>query len=137
MKRIGAHYLYINPDILLKNGVVEIDDNGVVTDYFSLNDVNVESSNTEFYTGFLAPAFFPKTIIHEATATSPHELKEIALRLWNMQQEFPNATIVDFLKFESVSIEKDKQTEIWLFENVNLVDLKITPETTVDSLLFM
>lgn len=115
MRRIGAHYLYINSDILLKNGVVEIDDNNVITDYFSLNDIDVESANTEFYTGFLAPAFADITI---------HQL-------WEIQQKFPNSNIIDFIKTESASIEKSKQTEIWLFENLNLIDLKITSETII------
>ena len=119
MKRIGAHYLYINPDVLLKNGVVEIDDNGVVTDYFSLNDIDVESANTEFYTGFLVPAFVNATI---------HQL-------WEMQQKFPNATIIDFLKSELVNIEKGQQTEIWLFENVDLVNVKITAETIITKII--
>ena len=119
MRRIGAHYLYINPDVLLKNGVVEIDDKNIVTDYFSLNDIDVESSKTEFYTGFLAPAFVDITI---------HQL-------WKMQQNFPNSNIIDFIKSTSASIEKGKQVEIWLVENLNLVDLKITAETKIRKLL--
>ena len=115
MKRIGAHYLYINRNVLLKNGVVEIDENNVVTDYFSLNDIAVESSNTEFYTGFLAPAF-PNITFRQ---------------LWEMQQKFPNVTFVDFIKSESAVIEKGKQIEIWLFENIDLFELKITAETEI------
>jgi len=119
MRRIGAHYLYINPDVLLKNGVVEIDDNNIVTDYFSLNDIDVESANTEFYTGFLVPALANITI---------HQL-------WEMQQNLPNSNIIDFIKSASASIEKGRQTEIWLFENLNLIELKITAETKIRKLL--
>ena len=118
MRRIGAHYLYINPDILLKNGVVEIGENAVVTDYFSLNDIDEESANTEFYTGFLSPAF---------SSLNPNQL-------WNMQQKMPDATILDLIKSDSAVIEIGKQTEIWLFENLNLIDLKITSETTITNI---
>ena len=53
MKRIAANYLYVNEKIMLKNGVVELDDNGIVQDFFSLDDCPSESSHTEFFNGVL------------------------------------------------------------------------------------
>ena len=53
MKRIAANYLYINEKTLLKNGVIELDDNGIVQDFFSLDDRPSETSRTEFFNGIL------------------------------------------------------------------------------------
>ena len=53
MKRIAANYLYINEKTLLKNGVIELDCDGIVTDFFSLDDRQSESSQTKFFNGIL------------------------------------------------------------------------------------
>jgi len=60
MKRYAANYLYISPRHILKNGVVEIDEQtGHVTAVFSLNDVGDEMPSTVFFNGILLP-FEPK-----------------------------------------------------------------------------
>ncbi len=125
MKRIGAHYLYINPDILLKNGVIEIDNNGVVSDYFSLDNTLVESAHTEFYTGLLTPAF-GITELTENNISPIQYLKKI-------QQHSPESSILDFIKSspEKAVIEKNTKTDIWLLENIDLINLKVTPQTTI------
>jgi len=53
MKRIAANYLYINEKTRLKNGVIELDDNDIVQDFFSLDNCTSESSHTEFFNGML------------------------------------------------------------------------------------
>ena len=53
MKRIAANYLYINEKTLIKNGVIELDDNDIVQDFFSLDDRPCETSHTEFFNGIL------------------------------------------------------------------------------------
>ena len=55
MKRIAANYLYINEKTLLKNGVVELNDEDVVQRFFSLDDCLSESAFTEFFNGILMP----------------------------------------------------------------------------------
>jgi hypothetical protein len=120
MKRIGAHYLYINPDKLIKNGVVEINDEGIVTDYFSLDNTTVESAHTEFYTGLLSPAL-----------PFDNNVQFIVSHLWELQQKFPNSTVIDFIKLTDVMIPKDAPVCIWLFEKLDLIHLKVTPETTI------
>ncbi len=122
MKRTAAHYLYINPDVLLKNGVIEVDENGIVTGYFSLDNTRVETAHTEFYTGLLTPAF------GITKSQEKENLISIVQHLQEMQQRFPESSILDFIKS---SIEKDVKTEIWLFENIDLINLKVTSETFI------
>ena len=56
MKRYAAHYLYISPRHILKNGVVETDERtGRVTSVFSLDDVGDEMPSTVFFNGILLP----------------------------------------------------------------------------------
>jgi len=56
MKRYAANILYCSPDNLLKNGVVEIDEQtGVVTDIFSLNEKGDEIHSAVFFNGMLLP----------------------------------------------------------------------------------
>ncbi|MDR0872084.1 MAG: hypothetical protein LBN27_01275 [Prevotellaceae bacterium] len=55
MKRIAANYLYINAETTLRNGVVELDDKGVVQNFFSLDNLPAETSQTEFFNGTLMP----------------------------------------------------------------------------------
>lgn len=65
MKRYAANILYCSPDNLLKNGVVEIDEQkSIVTDIFSLNDKGDEIQSTVFFNGILLPFnpfFTPET----------------------------------------------------------------------------
>jgi len=56
MKRYAAHYLYLSPRRILKNGVVEIDERtGRITALFSLDDVGDEVQSTVFFNGILIP----------------------------------------------------------------------------------
>ena len=56
MKRYAANILYCSPDNLLKNGVVEIDEQtGMITDIFSLNEKGDEVHTAIFFNGILLP----------------------------------------------------------------------------------
>ena len=56
MKRYAANYLYISPRHILKNGVVETDEQtGCITSVFSLDDVGDEVQSTVFFNGILIP----------------------------------------------------------------------------------
>ena len=56
MKRYAANLLYCAPDNLLKNGVVEINEQtGTITDVFSLDDKGDEIHSTIFLNGILLP----------------------------------------------------------------------------------
>jgi hypothetical protein len=167
MKRIAAHYLYINPCIQLKNAALEIEDCGTINRHFFLNEENVETYNTEFYTGFIAPAFVSPKIPKEEISndfiyindfeikTLPtlgiyqefifdfenKDLREISQILWHLQQLIPQATIFDFINWCSYfpeklinkepGIKKGKKTEIYLFEDINLLEKKFTERTKI------
>ncbi len=54
MKRVASHIVVLAPDDIRRNAVVELDDNGVLTRIFDLNDANVESSHTLFFDGIIS-----------------------------------------------------------------------------------
>ena len=56
MKRYAANYLYISPLRILKNGVVERDEQtGQITSVFSLDDIGDEVQSTVFFNGIILP----------------------------------------------------------------------------------
>lgn len=126
MKRVGAHYLYISPEIQLKRGVVEIDNEGIVADFFSLDNVDIETSHTEFYTGILAPSFvsltdykhlipadfsyFDNNNFHIIPSEKKEkmildfgnaDINEISSQLFEIQQKMKDADIFDFINWSS------------------------------------
>lgn len=50
MKRYYSHYIFIYPDIYLKNHVIELDTNNRIVDLFPFEK---EIENTSFYSGLL------------------------------------------------------------------------------------
>lgn len=56
-RRYYSHYTFIYPDILLKNHIVEINENDVIVNVFPFEK---ELERTEFYSGLLA--FIPLEI---------------------------------------------------------------------------
>lgn len=50
MKRYYSHYIYIYPDIFLKNHIVELDDESRIVKFFPFEK---EIEKTEFYSGVL------------------------------------------------------------------------------------
>jgi len=57
MRRIAANYIFPVNKPPLKNGIVEIDDNGVVLNLIDTKGDFTESRNLEFYNGVIVPGF--------------------------------------------------------------------------------
>ena len=102
MKRYAAHYLYLSPRHILKNGVVETDEQtGCVTSLFSLDDVGDEAPSTVFFNGILLP-FEPKF--------SP-EMNETEI-----------FSLLDSLfSQQPVSIKRGEKVSLWLLEGDELL----------------
>ena len=54
MKRVASHFIVCSPHDIRRNAVVELDDNGVLTQVFDLNDSHVEAAHTLFYDGVIS-----------------------------------------------------------------------------------
>ena len=54
ISRVSSHFLFCKPDRILRQTVVERDENQVVTDIFNLADSRVEAANTSFYDGIIS-----------------------------------------------------------------------------------
>ena len=119
MKRYAANFLYCSPDNLLKNGVVEINEQeGVVTDFFSLDDKGDEIHSTLFLNGILLPfnPFFPPDAYDSAIFPllkdqfSKHISCEISrhkkINLWLLQSDslFINQTLGENWKITHIKI---------------------------------
>jgi len=57
MRRIAANYIFPVNNTPLKNGIVEIDDNGVILNLIDTKGDFTESRNLEFYNGVIVPGF--------------------------------------------------------------------------------
>ena len=120
MKRYAANLLYCSPDNLVKNGVVEIDEqNGIVTDIFSLNDKGDETHSTLFFNGILLPfkPFF-----------TPDEYNSDIFSLLKAQ----------FSKNISCEIARNRKINLWLLQGDNLFVRRIAGENwKVVNVLFL
>ena len=110
MKRYAANILYCSPDHLLKNGVVEIDEQtGAITDIFSLNDKGDEVQSTIFFNGILLPfnPFF----------TSEVHNSDLFLLLKDQ-----------FLKNTSCEMSRHKKINLWLLQGDDLLIKQVPGE---------
>ena len=57
MRRIAANYIFPLTTKPLKNGIIELDDQGKILDLIDTNGAISESRNLEFYNGVLVPGF--------------------------------------------------------------------------------
>ncbi|MCD6366270.1 MAG: amidohydrolase family protein [Bacteroidales bacterium] len=57
MRRLSAHYIFPVDRPPLKNGIVEVDDNGTILNIIDTKGKNKETASTEFYNGILIPGF--------------------------------------------------------------------------------
>jgi cytosine/adenosine deaminase-related metal-dependent hydrolase len=57
MRRFSANYIYTNTGDPIRNGVVEVDDNGVIVDIINPLGNEKEYSSTEFHNGVIVPGF--------------------------------------------------------------------------------
>lgn len=53
MKRVAAQILHCSSDKILHNHVIEIDNNGVITDIINLNSQRFETARTQYYNGII------------------------------------------------------------------------------------
>ena len=123
MKRYAANILYCSPDKLLKNGVVEIDEQtGLIIDIFSLNDKGDEVQSTIFLNGILLPfnPFFTSEV-HNSD-------------LFPLLKD-------QFLKNVSCGMSREKKINLWLLQGDDLFikqipgkNWKVTPVWVHDKL---
>jgi len=110
MKRYAANILYCSPDNLLKNGVVEIDEQtGTITDIFSLNERGDEVHSAIFLNGILLPFnpfFTPETYYSN---------------LFSLLEG-------QFLKDISCEMTLHKQISLWLLQSDDLFSKQIPGE---------
>jgi hypothetical protein len=107
MKRYAANLLYCSPDNLLRNGVVEINEQtGAITAVFSLNDRGDEVHSTIFFNGILLP--------FEPFFTFDTQDSNLFLLLENQ-----------FLTTNSCDIVCNKKIDLWLLQGDDLLTKQI------------
>jgi len=114
MTRTGAHFVFVNSAKVIKNGVVERDEQRIVTDFFSLNDRH-ESAQTVFLNGIIAPLSY--------------SINDFELKIKELQQQNPNTNIFELLsKMNLPKIEIGKKIEFVLIENIDWEKKRITEQ---------
>ncbi len=116
MKRFAAHYLYCNPHQIICNGFVEVDDDAVLLDIYSLNDIPQESHSTVFYNGILLPF---RIDLKKAIASESNMFDVI-------RDQYSN---------EHINLIAGEKVEIYLLENLDLVNKLFLKETVLSQLL--
>lgn len=127
MRRIGAHYLYVNPTTILLDGVVELSDKEEVIDFFSLRNLSVETSKTLFFSGILSPAFVSlKQHIHipaHKTLMSSYQYIDFSSQLFDIQLSSEQEFVFDF---DDLSLPEIKKRIIFLQQenpSISLFDI--------------
>jgi hypothetical protein len=111
MTRVAAHFVYVNPENILKLGVVERNEQGLVTNIFSLSDHRHETAQSIFFNGIIAPLPYP-------IDTFRQQIKEF-------RTHFPDANILELLKkMDLPPIEIGKQVHLVQIDNNNIVALE-------------
>ena len=57
MRRLSAHYIFPVDSPPIKNGIVEVDNDGTILNIIDTQGERKETANTEFYNGILIPGF--------------------------------------------------------------------------------
>ena len=57
MRKISAHYIFTGTGVVLKRGIITLNDEGVVTDITDTKGQLEEQANVEFYSGVIVPGF--------------------------------------------------------------------------------
>jgi len=117
MKRFAAHLVYCNPQRIIAKGVIEIDNDGFITNIFSLNDLLQESHSTIFYNGILIPDLLEKdeisSLIHESVF----------------------ATLNKSFSINKRGIEVGEKADVYLLEKLDLIENKFLKKTALIKIL--
>jgi hypothetical protein len=116
MKRFGAHFIYSNPGCIVAKGVIEINEKGIVSRLFSLNDFPEELHTTVFYNGILLPPLF----------------EDFDLRAFRGQPVFP--VLNKLYATRSFSLQQGSIAQLYLLEGLDLIEKRILPETSLTKL---
>jgi len=57
MRKISANYIYTNNNLPLKNGIIVIDNNGIIIEVIDSKGDLKETANVEFFNGVIVPGF--------------------------------------------------------------------------------
>ncbi|MEI8271203.1 MAG: hypothetical protein WCG08_01115 [Paludibacter sp.] len=172
--RVSSHLLYCEPDRILRQMVVERDNQQTITAIFSLNDSLVESSHTSFFDGILSSAIVSlkkqMTVLELAEIRKSYNYVDFSVgnliisaiepkkmlidfgteetaeinRILQSHSDLPGFPLIDFitaavyypaliLGFNAV-LELNKQAELILWENTDLVGLRLKSDTHIHNI---
>lgn len=67
IRKISAHYLWLNSETLLKYGVIAFSHNGIIVDIKDNKGIPEESESLEFFNGLIIPGFVDIDIVQVKT----------------------------------------------------------------------
>ncbi|MDR3706466.1 MAG: hypothetical protein P4L28_11240 [Paludibacteraceae bacterium] len=113
MQRFGAHFIYCNPGCIVAKGVIEINEKGIVSRLFSLNDFPEELHTTVFYNGILLPPLFEN------------------LDLMDFRGQLVFSVLDKLYDAHPFPLEEGIIAQLYLLEGLDLIEKRILPETSL------
>lgn len=113
MKRVAAHWVYCSPQQIIPQGVIEVNEQGIITAIFSLNDLPQESHSTIFYNGIIIPNLINK---EQLASYQQHAVLELLNELYALNM---------------IGFRIGEKAEIFLLENIDLIGKIFLSETTL------
>ncbi len=101
IRRISAHYLWLNSETLLKFGVIAFSRNGFITDIKDNKGLPEESESLEFFNGIIVPGFVDIDIA---------QVKTKAVRTFTVDSK------------HGLQVELPDHLQFFIIDNPNLLD---------------
>jgi hypothetical protein len=131
MYRLAAHFLYCDAAHIVPKGVVELNDERIVTRVFSLND-NPETQNTVFHNGIICPDFSSLFGEEQTLYTYLKRLQQdnAEKSVWNILSLLSKLTLTEIPK-----IVLGKKAGLILMEGLDFSRERLLPDFSVKILL--
>jgi cytosine/adenosine deaminase-related metal-dependent hydrolase len=143
MKSLTAQYVITNTCRPLKRAVITTEDDGTIISIEDTAGALTEKGSTEFYNGIIVPGF-----VNSHCHLELSHMISILEDLKTLQLKFPDITIEDLVSGATIngaralgeqvrfgSIEPGKKPGLLLIENVDLLNMKLLPESFVRRLI--
>jgi len=141
MRKLSAYYVFPMISAPLPFGIIETEDNGTIIRVVDTGGTIKESSKLEFYQGILIPR-----IVFEAI--EPKIPEEVCKFILQYQIKNPDRTLHEIIRSLTIdaageigqenrlgSLEEGKKPGIQLIDDIDLENMRITPESKIRDLI--
>lgn len=176
MARFSSQLIFCSPNEILRRSVVEINEQNIIKSIFSLDNTNVESSNTLFFDGIISASgvqlrreilseklesikmdyqYFNLEYLENSNKITPNNkpllldfssnsadiIYTLICKYADILEDFSTFDIISGLVYhpaivngQDVSLKPQHESQLWLWQNTNLVSKKMTRNTHIQKL---